>query len=65
MSDRASLLVYGMFGVTVRANEGLSDKTSKLSEGDLVEVDVTDVKVLQKNKWVMMSTTMDRINVIS
>lgn len=62
---RASLLVYGVFGVTVRRSETADGETPPIADGDLVDVKVTDVKVLQKNKWVILSTTMDNLKVIS
>ncbi|ORM40455.1 uncharacterized protein BXIN_1952 [Babesia sp. Xinjiang] len=65
LPERASLLVYGIFGVTVRSAEGSRDQANTLKEGDLVDADVDQVKILQKNKWVMLATSVDRVKVIS
>ncbi|KAK1939514.1 hypothetical protein X943_000641 [Babesia divergens] len=62
---RASLLVYGIFGVTARPDENDNLQAQELREGDTVDMEVSDVKILPKNKWVILSTTMGRVRVMS
>ncbi|KAK1441816.1 hypothetical protein BgAZ_501480 [Babesia gibsoni] len=62
---RASLLIYGIFGVAARSEEEGNPSTPEIKEGDMVDVDVNDVKVLQKSKWIILSTTMERVKLLS
>ncbi|CDR97695.1 hypothetical protein, conserved [Babesia bigemina] len=64
-AHRASLLVYGIFGVTVRSVDEASEEHHELTEGSLVDVEVDDVKILPKNKWVMLATAVERVKLIT